>query len=202
MQTQQIMTEVHSNTVNEYLPRTIMHNILRAGDLPPAEKDFDRVNDEVDTITSAGLETVAQTLRFMIHRLHTNSIFLHRLPPELQDMSTTLNPDPKGEPTLTQLEHLPCLTAVIIKGLRLSPGAASGLARISPDRELMYDGNTVIPAGTPVSMTTLLMHRDARVYPEAQRFEPERWMDEERVKKAEKTFAPFSRGRRICLSMQ
>ena len=202
MQTQQIMTEIHSNTVNENLPRTIIHDIFQADNLPTAEKDFYRVNDEVDTITGAGLETVAQTLRFIVYHLYSNSIFLHRLRTELRNLFSSLDPDLQGEPTLTQLEHLPYLTAVIMEGLRLSPGVATRLARIAPDRELVYDSNTVIPAGTPVSMTTLLMHRDERVYPEAQKFEPERWMDRERVKKAEKTFAPFSRGTRICLGMQ
>ena len=196
------MTEIHSNTVNENLPRTIIHDILRADNLPSAEKNFSRVNDEVVTITSAGFETVAQTLRFIVYHVYSNSIVLHRLRVELRGLFSSLKPDLQGEPTLTQLEHLPYLTAVIMEGLRLSPGVATRLARIAPDRELVYDDNTVIPAGTPVSMTTLLMHRDERVYPEAQKFEPERWMDKEMVKKAEKTFAPFSRGTRICLGMQ
>ena len=196
------MTEIHSNTVDGNFPRTIVHDILRADNLPPAEKDFSRVNDEVDTVTGGGLETVAQTLRFIVYHLYNNSILLRRLRAELRNFFSSLDPDLQGEPTLTQLEHLPYLTAVIMEGLRLSPGVATRLARIAPDRELEYDGNTVIPAGTPVSMTALLMHRDERVYSEAQNFEPDRWIDKERVKKAEKTFAPFSRGTRNCLGMQ
>lgn len=87
-------------------------------------------------------------------------------------------------------------------GLRLSPGLATQLARIAPDRQLVYDDKWVIPAGTPVSMTTLLMHWDEGVYPNVRKSKPERWMDKERMRKAEKIFAPFSRGTRICLVMQ
>ena len=202
MQTQQIMSEIKSNTTNESSPSTIVHAILEADNLPPAEAELNRVSDEVSTITGAGLETVAQTLRFTIYHLYTKPPLRHRLRTELQDLSSSLNHEPQSEPTLAQLERLPYLTAVIIESLRLSPGLATRLARIAPDRELVYDGKWVIPAGTPIGMTTLLMHWDESVYPDARRFEPKRWMDKEGRMKMEKTFAPFSRGTRICLGMQ
>lgn len=196
------MTELRSNAANEGLPRTIIHDILRSDNLPLAEKEFNRVSDEVDTITGAGLETVAQSLRLTVFYLYSNPTLLHRVRTELRDLFSGLGPEAQGEPTLAQLERLPYLTAVIMEGLRLSPGLATRLARIAPDRELVYDDKWVIPAGTPVSMTTLLMHWDESVYPEARKFEPERWIDKERRLKAEKMFAPFSRGTRICLGMQ
>ena len=160
------------------------------------------MSDEVDTITGAGVETVAQTLRFTVYYLYSNPTLLLRLRTELRDLFSSLSPEAQGEPTLAQLEHLPYLTAVIMEGLRLSPGLATRLARIAPDRELIYNGKWVVPAGTPISMTTLLMHWDEGVYPNARRFEPERWIDKKNIKKMEKSYAPFSRGTRICLGMQ
>jgi cytochrome P450 len=74
------------------------------------------------------------------------------------------------------------------------------MARIAPDRELVYDKWT-IPAGTRVGMTMLLMHLDENLYPDPKKFDPERWMDMESRKEAVKTYAPFSRGTRICLGM-
>ena len=199
MQTQQIMTEVDSDIINKN--RTIVHEILQADNLPPVEKTFNRVNDEVDTITGAGLETVAQTLRLIIYYLYTDSKLLHHLRAELREVLQSPGSDLRGEPTLTQLERLPYLTAVIMEGLRLSPGLATRLARIAPDRDLVYN-DSVIPAGTPISMTVLLIHWDESVYPNARKFEPERWMDKDRARKGERTFAPFSKGTRICLGMQ
>ena len=196
------MSEIKSNTTKERSPSTIVHAILQADNLPPTEAELNHVSDEVSTITGAGLETVAQTLRFTLYYLYTNPPLLHLLRTELQHLSNNLNHETQSEPTLAQLERLPYLTAVIMEGLRLSPGLATRLARIAPDRELVYDGHWVIPAGTPVGMTTLLMHWDENVYPDARRFEPERWMDKEKTMKMEKTFAPFSRGTRICLGMQ
>ena len=196
------MSEIKSNTTKERSPSTIVHAILQADNLPPTEAELNHVSDEVSTITGAGLETVAQTLRSTLYYLYTNPPLLHLLRTELQHLSNNLNHETQSKPTLAQLERLPYLTAVITEGLRLSPGLATRLARIAPDRELVYDGKWVIPAGTPIGMTTLLMHWDESVYPDARRFEPNRWMDQEKKMKMEKTFAPFSRGTRICLGMQ
>lgn len=196
------MTELTSNTADERPPYSIIHDIFQSDNLPPAEKEFNRVSDEVDTITGAGLETVAQTLRFTVYYLYSNPTILQRLRTELRDMFNNVGPEGQNESNLAQLERLPYLTAVIMEGLRLSPGLATRLARIAPDRDLVYDNKWVIPAGTPVSMTTLLMHWDESVYLDARKFEPERWMHKERMSKAEKTFAPFSRGTRICLGLQ
>ena len=193
------MTEVDSDIISKN--RTAVHDILQADNLDPVEKTFNRINDEVDTITGAGLETVAQTLRLIIYYLYTDAVLLHRLRAELRELLQSLGPGLQGEPMLTHLERLPYLTAVIMEGLRLSPGLATRLARIAPDRELLYN-DSVIPAGTPISMTVLLIHLDESVYPNARKFEPERWMDKEKIRKGDRTFAPFSKGTRICLGMQ
>lgn len=86
-----------------------------------------------------------------------------------------------------------------MEGLRLSPAIGSRMARIS-DKDLFY-GDWRIPAGTPIGMTTILMHTDDTLYSDPLRFDPDRWMDLGARKKAEKTYAPFSRGTRICLGM-
>ena len=88
-----------------------------------------------------------------------------------------------------------------MEGLRLNPGLATRLARIAPDRNLQYDKWT-IPAGSPVGMTAFLMHQDENLYPNSEAFDPERWMDEARKRRLEKSFAPFSRGTRNCIGMQ
>ncbi|EAQ93230.1 hypothetical protein CHGG_01465 [Chaetomium globosum CBS 148.51] len=118
-------------------------------------------------------------------------------------------PPPKPSPSKPSSE-LPYLTAVLTEGLRLSPAVATRAARIS-DKDLFYNAWR-IPAGTPVGMTTLLMHTDEALYPDPMRFDPGRWMPAAedgggglggrgRVG-GRRWFAPFSRGTRGCLGMQ
>lgn len=81
----------------------------------------------------------------------------------------------------------------------MSPSIATRSARIAPDRELVH-GEWRIPAGTPVGMTSLLMHLDEMLYPEPLRFNPDRWLDGGAG--ARRTFAPFLKGTRMCIGMQ
>lgn len=198
--TKDIMAANESAPSDNKAPRTMVHSILQAPNLPPTEKSFDRINDEVGTVTGAALETTAQTLRLIFYYIYREPSILHRLRAELNGI-TKIHAVPDADISLTQLEQLPYLTSVLMEGLRLSPGIATRMARIAPDRDLIYDKWT-IPVGTPVGMTTLLMHHDKCIYPEPNRFDPERWMDMDRRRKSEKTYAPFSRGTRICLGFQ
>jgi cytochrome P450 len=147
---------------------------------------------------AAGFETTASVLRLVFFHVFSNPEILSRLRAELISASI-----PSGYDAIdaSKLEKLPYLTSVIKEGMRLSPAISARMQRIAPDRDIIY-GSWRIPAGTPVAMTTVLMREDETLYPEPKRFNPERWMDLEKRKKAEKTCAPFSRGTRVCLGMQ
>ncbi|KUJ18476.1 cytochrome P450 [Mollisia scopiformis] len=179
-----------SSNLDAKTRRTIVHEIMDSK-LTPADKSFPRVFDDVATVTGAGFETTASVLRLIFYHVFSNAEILQRLRSELRPATTN---------DLKVLEQLPYLTSVLMEGMRLSPAIASRMARIAPDRELVYNG-WHIPAGTPIGMTTLLMHTDEMLYPDPMQFNPDRWMDLDFRKKADKTYAPFSKGTRICLGM-
>ncbi|KAI0025425.1 cytochrome P450 [Xylariomycetidae sp. FL0641] len=174
---------------------TVIHEIVHSN-LPPAEKTPDRIVEEVATVTAAGYETTANTLRLILYHVYTRPDILQRLRDELPTRSATAS-----KPlAVKELEQLPYLTAVLKEGLRLSPGVATRAARVT-NTDLVYDGRR-IPAGTPVGMTVLLMHTDERLYPDPMRFDPDRWSEPgPKGAAADPVFAPFSRGTRACLGM-
>lgn len=146
-------------------------------------------------MTGAAFETTANALRLILYHVFTNDEILQRLRNEITQAHTE-----SSEPiSLKTLEQLPYLTSTLMEGMRLSPGIGTRAARVT-DKDLFY-GDWLIPAGTPVGMTTLLMHTDEKLYPDPMRFNPDRWMDPT-AREATKRFAPFSRGTRICLGMQ
>jgi cytochrome P450 len=173
----------------------MVHAIIQS-DLPAVEKTFDRIFEEIATVTGAGFETTANTLRLILYHVYTDDEILRRLRKEIAFIPT----EPSEPIALKKLEQLPYLTAILMEGMRLSPAVASRGARIT-DKDLFYD-DWRIPAGTPVGMTTLLMHTDEKLYPDPMRFNPDRWMDSTVRGAAASKFAPFSRGTRICLGMQ
>lgn len=90
---------------------------------------------------------------------------------------------------------------MIKEGLRLGCGVTSRLQRISHEPLLFPDltnhRDWIIPAGTPVSMTSILIHHDESIFPNSEEFRPERWEDP----LLERYLVAFSKGSRQCLGM-
>ncbi|KAI5920337.1 cytochrome P450 [Camillea tinctor] len=196
--TRDLLRIATTSSTGEEVPRTIVHELFNSN-LPAAEKKFLRVMNDVATITGAGFETTASVLRLIFYHVFSNATILKRLRAELA-AADGVPSFSDGEVEVKVLEKLPYLTSVIMEGMRLSPAIGTRMARIAPDRDLFY-GDLRIPAGTPVGMTTILMHTDEKLYPEPMRFNPDRWMDLEAKKRLDKVYAPFSKGTRICLGM-
>ncbi|KAH8763249.1 cytochrome P450 [Diaporthe sp. PMI_573] len=171
-------------------PRTLVHEIMQSK-LPPPEKSFERVFDEVSTTTGAGFETTAAVIRIAAFHIYSD-------PKILQKLRAELAAAPGHD--LEALEKLPYLTAIIMEAMRLAPAMATRSARIAQDKDLVY-ADWRIPAGTPVGMTTYLLHHDEDEYPEPRRFSPDRWMDPSPWRLGKRTFVPFGKGKRNCIGM-
>lgn len=185
-------------TPNDDGPNTIIHEIMNSK-LPDAEKKFVRVFEDMSTISGAGFETTASVLRMIIFHVYSDPEILEYLRDELFSAATGLAS--VSQLDLKALEKLPYLTSVLMEGLRLSPAIATRMARVAPDRDIVYD-KLSIPAGTPVGMTTILVHMDESMYPEPRRFNPDRWMDPSPWRIGNRVFVPFGKGTRNCLGMQ
>ncbi|KAE9363333.1 cytochrome P450 [Stipitochalara longipes BDJ] len=199
--TKDMLARASSSDSDDKGPRTIVNEIVESN-LPAKEKAFERVQQDVATVTGAGFETTAGAFKMIIYHVYSNKDILSRLRAELAP-AVRQSAKPLELRTLEQLSYM---TSIIMEGLRLSPAIASRTARIAPDRDLFYSDRSGsvkwrIPAGTPVGMTTLLMHTDPTLYPEPMTFNPDRWMDLEFRKATSKTYAPFSRGTRSCIGM-
>ncbi|KAI1122789.1 trichodiene oxygenase [Nemania abortiva] len=177
-------------------PRTIVHQIFDS-DLPKEEKSFERIFDEVGTITGAAFETTAHSIRLTLYHIYSDPEVLRRLRAEL---TSTRQGERESKLVLSSLEQLPYLTAVLLEGLRLGPATATRANRVASNRELFFRGRR-IPAGTPLGMTTYMMHRDPDIYPDPEQFQPQRWLDLQERRRLEKFYAPFSKGPRNCLGM-
>ncbi|KAJ2987207.1 hypothetical protein NUW58_g4632 [Xylaria curta] len=189
--TRKLIASVKSPSPQQNSRSNIVYEILKSK-LPESEKTINRVFDDVSSITGAGFETTAGALRVALFHVFDNQEILQRLRAELSTVDTR---------NLKVFEQLPYLRAVLMEGLRISPALGTRMARIAPDRDLLY-GNWRIPAGTPVGMTLVLLHVDENMYPEPRRFNPDRWLNTDGQQKPDKAFAPFLRGTRACLGMQ
>lgn len=133
----------------------------------------------------------------MTYHLLTIPSVLKKLKVEL----ATAIPDLSTPLPLSALEQLPYLTACIQEGLRLSCGVSSRLQRIAPDEDLLFNDGAkqwTIPRGTPIGMTSTLLHYDPSIFPSPTIFRPERWIENPRL---DRYLVAFSRGSRQCIGI-
>ena len=59
--------------------------------------------------------------------------------------------------------------------------------------------DTVLEKGITVVIPVVALHHDPKYYPEPDRFDPERFNEEERQKRHHYVYLPFGEGPRICI---
>ncbi|KAI4101078.1 MAG: hypothetical protein LQ339_005201 [Xanthoria mediterranea] len=175
--------------------RTIFHDLLTNHSLIPEERTPERLAAEGVGIVSAGSMTVAHTLSVISYHIIANPDILSKLRDELACSLPTNGPPPKWG----RLEQLPYLSAVIQEGLRVSCSVSHRLQRISPDIDLVYQ-QWSIPKGTPVGMTSILMHFNPHLFPSPHTFSPNRWL-QPNAAHLRRFIVAFSKGSRQCLGM-
>lgn len=141
----------------------------------------------------AGIETTGDTLCWLMWELsqpkHWHKVT--RLHDEL------INADPeKG------LEVLPYLGAVVQEALRLWAPGTLPLPRYVPKGGRHIDGY-FLPADVIVGCTSYSMHRlDTSIFPDADEFVPERWLDSAGNTDRQRLFFAFGLGARTCIGKQ
>ncbi|KAK7049964.1 hypothetical protein VNI00_005395 [Paramarasmius palmivorus] len=95
--------------------------------------------------------------------------------------------------------HKVSKTAVIKECLRLSHGVVSPMQRVVTDTEVIIAGHRV-PPGTIVSMANPFVHLNPDIFPEPERFYPERWL-EVKDHTLERYLVSFGKGPRTCLGI-
>lgn len=190
-----IMNEDAEGGLKECDHPTIFHEFLRSDELPVGDRNATHFLEEAQTLIGAGQVTTAHDLHVTCWHILSTPGVLEKLRAELREAM----PDASKLAPLQQLEELPYLSSVIMEGLRFSHGVVHRLTRISP-KDPVHFRDWTIPAGTPMSMTHMLIHQDKSIYEDPLTFQPERWSGPDSAR-LRKYLIPFSKGTRSCLGM-
>lgn len=148
-----------------------------------------QVRDEVLTLFLAGHETTANALAWSWMLLAEHPSAASRLREEVAGAIGARTP------AASDLASLPFTRAVIAEAMRLYPPAWIIGRQAITDTAL---GPWRIPTGTIVFASQWLMHRDARFFPDPERFTPERWLADQ-PDNARGAYFPFGAGVRKCI---
>ncbi|CEL06536.1 hypothetical protein ASPCAL09709 [Aspergillus calidoustus] len=174
--------------------RTIAH---RLGDpaLPVEERSIARQEEESLIVLAAGTETTGRVLSLAAYYIYQDQNVLRRLREEVQ----TVLPTPTSTCALSELEQLPYLSAVVSESLRVANPVIGRTPRVAPDEALKYK-NYTIPPGTPISSSSLFIHRNETIFPNPTHFNPDRWL-QAKGQRLDRYLTSFTKGSRACLGI-
>jgi cytochrome P450 len=153
----------------------VLSILLQANHVDGSPMSDVEVRDELITLLTAGHETTAATLAWACERLVRHPALVAQLTEEVR----------AGDHTMVD--------AAIKETLRLRPVLSVVARHLAAPMDI---GGVRLPAGVTVVPSIHLMHRRPDVYPEPQRFRPQRFLEQ---RAGTHTWIPFGGGVRRCL---
>ncbi|HUI95003.1 MAG TPA: cytochrome P450 [Xanthobacteraceae bacterium] len=165
--------------------------LLAARDPETGEGMSDKqLRDEVLTIFMAGHETTANALAWVWFLLAQHPDAEARLHDELDRVLGGRMPG------FADLAALKWTRMVIEEALRLFP-PAHAIARRAIDEDRI--GSVRIPRGASISISMYVTHRNPNIWPQPERFDPERFAPEAVARRHRFAYLPFGGGPRVCI---
>ncbi|MES2320254.1 MAG: cytochrome P450 [Pseudomonadota bacterium] len=150
-----------------------------------------QVRDQLMTAFLAGHETTASGLTWAGWVLASHPDIAQRAAHEVDQVLQGRTPG------FADLAQLPFVGQVIKETLRLySPATGVFMRRAVEDVQI---GEWMVPSGALVSILSTIPQRDARWFPDPDRFDPERFAPEASKRIPRGAYFPFGTGPRVCI---
>jgi cytochrome P450 len=169
----------------------LLSMLLAARDPESGEGMSDKqLRDEILTIFLAGHETTANALSWTWYLLARHPEAEARLHDELDRVLGGRMPD------FADLAELRWTRMVVEEAMRLYP-PAHAIARTALGEDRI--GGVRVPAGAVISISMYVTHRNPNLWPEPERFDPERFAPAAVARRHRFAYLPFGGGPRICI---
>ncbi|BFG03551.1 probable cytochrome P450 6a23 [Drosophila madeirensis] len=145
----------------------------------------------------AGFETSSTTMGFALYELAQNQDTQNILRNEINDVLAKHN----NEFTYEGVKEMKYLEQVVMETLRKYPVLAH-LTRKTDTDFSPEDPKYFIAKGTTVVIPALGIHYDHEIYPEPEKFQPERFTEEAIAARPACTWLPFGEGPRNCIGLR
>lgn len=164
----------------------------------PNNLEWGEIVAEVSIMMNAGSATTAIAMTNVLFQLIKNPPIMKTLVEEIDAaLEDDDEDDESGVIAYDKVKHLPYLRACLDESLRLFPPTPQGLPRETPPDGINVLGD-YIPGGVSLSISAFVAHRNESIFPQADKYIPERWLGEE-GKTLQPYFLAFSAGARGCI---
>ncbi|MGI3904116.1 MAG: cytochrome P450 [Janthinobacterium lividum] len=146
--------------------------------------------DNLLTFVAAGHETTALALTWTLRLLHDHPEVERRILDEIEDVRPDFTSDPDA------VDRLVYTRQVLMESMRLFPPAPLMVRRTT--RPVPLAGR-MVPADSSVHVPIYALHRQERLWPQAEAFDPDRFHSDAGVKRERFAYMPFGAGPRVCI---
>ncbi|KAL6448742.1 hypothetical protein ACFW04_000513 [Cataglyphis niger] len=141
----------------------------------------------------AGFETSSTTATFCLYELAQQQDLQDKLRKEIDEILKK-----HGELTYNAVNEMTYLHKVVNEAMRKYPPLPS-LNRMCTEEINLPTTNIHIPKGMLITIPLLGLHRDPSIYPDPDRFDPERFNEDKVAARHPYAYLPFGEGPRICI---
>jgi len=174
---------------------TLLSSLLRARDEETGAMLTDEeLRDEAVTLFFAGFETTARSLTWAWYQITRHPEVQARL--DAEALRVLGEGAALHSPTMEDLHALTYTHQVIDETLRIYP-PTSLLAR-----QALFDdtiGGYEVKSGAMIILVPHIVHRHPEIWPDPERFDPDRFLPENEAARPKSAYIPFASGPRVCI---
>ena len=168
----------------------LISRLVRSSDDEEEGMSDRELSDQVALLLLAGGETTSSAVVWALHLLNSHPQVLEALRGETDAILG------RGAAAWEDLPRLELTARVIREALRLYPPAWAMLRTSVREARL---ADRIIPAGSMLVFSPYVLHHRADLFPEPERFDPDRWLAPDRTMPQRASFLPFGAGAARCI---
>ncbi len=172
-------------------PDDLLSRLLAARGDDGAPMSDTQVRDEILTLFVAGHETTATALAWTLYELARHPTIQAAVESEIDALG--------HPPTAADLPNLPLTLRVFKETLRLYPPVFMYSRQLAAPCTV---GGVTLQQPTLVFLVPYALHRRPELYPDPERFDPDRFLPAAEKARPRLAFSPFGAGPRVCIGAQ
>jgi cytochrome P450 family 4 len=158
--------------------------------------DDEGIREEVDTFMFEGHDTTAVALNFALMLIACHKQVQDQIYEEIKSVLG----DARAKPTYNDLQEMKYLERALKEVLRLYPSVHFISRKLGDD--LVTASGYELPKNTLVHLHIYDLHHNPDIYPDPERFDPDRFLPENCQRRHPFAYLPFSAGPRNCIGQR